>query len=171
MSDLNLGNNKTMFTLLRSLDGQHIEQHPKLLSTAQGCELFTHFSSEKINKLMSGLQCFNTVNRPTDEKRFTDCTHVFDPTTNAEITANCGTTDKTCILDILPANQLRDNITSIVSVITPITNASLNEAVMPRPLKQAIVRPSLKKLKKPSLDKDILSNYRPVSNLTQFKIK
>ena len=36
---------------------------------------------------------------------------------------------------------------------------------MPRPLKQAIVRQSLKK---PSLDKDILSNYRPVSNLTQL---
>ncbi|KAI0238381.1 hypothetical protein LSAT2_010939 [Lamellibrachia satsuma] len=36
---------------------------------------------------------------------------------------------------------------------------------MPRPLKHAIVRPSLKK---PSLDKDILSNYRPVSNLTQL---
>ena len=84
---------------------------------------------------------------------------MFDPTTNAEITVICGTTDKTCILDPLPANQLRDNITSIVSIITLITNASLDEAVMPRPLKHA---------KKPSLDKDILSNNRPVSNLTQF---
>ena len=57
-----------------------------------------------------------------------------------------------CVLDPLLANQL-------------ITNASLNEAVMPRPIKQATVRPSSKK---PSLDKDILSNYRPVSNLTQL---
>ena len=46
-----------------------------------------------------------------------------------------------------------------------ITNTSLDEAVMPRPLKHAIVRPSLMK---PSLDKDILSNYQPVSNLTQL---
>ena len=69
------------------------------------------------------------------------------------------------MLDPLPANQLRDHITSIVSVITMITNTSLDGAVMPRPLKHAIVRPSLKK---PSLDKDILSNYRPVSNLTQL---
>ena len=84
---------------------------------------------------------------------------MFDPTTNAEITAICGTTDKTCELDPLPANQLRDNITSIVSVITMITNTSLDEAVMPRLLKHAIVR-SL--LKKPSIDKDTLRNYRPV---------
>ena len=72
---------------------------------------------------------------------------------------------KPFLMDPLPANQIRDNITSIVSVITMITNNSLDEAVMPRLLKHAIVRPSLKK---PSLDKDILSNYRPVSNLTQL---
>ena len=90
---------------------------------------------------------------------------MFDPTTNAEITAICGTTDKTCVLDPLPANQLRDDISSIVSVITMTTNISLDETVMPRPLKHAIVRQSLKK---PSLNKDILSNYRPVSNLTQL---
>ena len=159
-------NNKTMFRLLRSLDGQRIQQHPEFHSTAQGCEQILHFFSEKIDKLMSGLQCFNTIDRPTDEKRcFTGCIHVFDPTTNVEITAIYGTTDKTYVLDPLPANQLKHNITSIVSVITMITNASLDKAVMPRPLKHAIVRPSLKK---PSLDKDILSNYQPKSNLTQL---
>ena len=132
---LEKANNKTMFRLLRSLDGQRIQQHPEFRSTAQGSELFSHFFSEKIDKLLSSLQCFNTIDRPTDETRcFTDCVHVFDPT------ATCGSTDKTCVLDPLPANQLRDNITSIVSVITMITNTSLDDAVMPRPLKHAIVR-------------------------------
>ena len=162
---LEKANNKTMFRLLRSLDGQRIQQHSELYSTAQGCEIFSHFFSEKIDKLLSGLQCFNSIDRPTEKRCFTDCIHVFDPTTNAEITTICGTTDKTCVLDFLPANQLRDNTTSIVSVITLISNASLDEAVMPRPLKHVIVRLSLKK---PSLDKDILNNYRPVSKLTQL---
>ena len=163
---LDKANNKTMFRLLRSLDGQLIQQLPEFHSTAPGCELFSHFFSEKIDKLLSGLQCFNTIDRSTDEKRcFTDCIHVFDPTTNTKITAICGTTDKTCVLDHLPPNQLRDNITSIVSVITMITNTSPDEAVMPWPLKHAIVRRSLKK---PSIDKDILINYQPVSNLTQL---
>ena len=96
-------NNKTMFRLLRSLDGYRIQQHPEFHSTAQGCELFSHFFSEKIDKLLSGLQCLNTIEIPTYKKRcFTDCIHVSDPTTNAEITAICGTTDKTCVLDPLP---------------------------------------------------------------------
>ena len=63
------------------------------------------------------------------------------------------------------ACQLTDNITSIVPAITRITNASLDEGVMPKSLKHAIVRPLLKK---PPLDKDTLSSYRPVSNLTQL---
>ena len=45
------------------------------------------------------------------------------------------------------------------------SDASLDEGVMPKSLKHAIIRPLLKK---PSLDKDILSSYRPVSNLTQL---
>ena len=117
---------------------------------------YFYISSVKRSINSSGLQCFNTLKK---KRCFTDCIHVFYPTTNAEITAICGTTDKTCVLDHLPPNQLRDNITSIVSVITMITNTSPDEAVMPRPLKHAIVSPSLKT---PSLDKDILSNYQPV---------
>ena len=52
--------NKTMFRLLRSLDGQRIQQHPEFHSTAQGCKLFSLFFSEKIDKLLTGLKCFNT---------------------------------------------------------------------------------------------------------------
>ena len=112
------------------------------------------------------MQCFNDTDRPSDERRcFTDCIDVFDRTTKTEITAICTATKKTCVLDPLPANQLTDNITSIVPAITRITNASLDEGVMPNSLKHAIVRPLLKK---PSLDKDTLSSYRPVSNLTQL---
>ena len=112
------------------------------------------------------LQYFNDFDWPSDEIRcFTDCIDVFDQTTNTEITAICSATKKTCVLDPLPANQLNDNITRIVPAITRITNTSVDEGVMPKSLKHAIVRPLLKK---PSLDKDTLSSYRPVSNLYQL---
>ena len=168
---LEKANNKTMFRQLRYLDGQRkkykIQKHPEFHSTAQGCELFSHFFSKKIDKLLSGLQCFNTIDRPTDEKRcFTDlCPCVRSNYERRDHRDLWYYWQKTCILDPLPANQLKDNITSIVSVIIMITNTSLDEAVMTRPLKHAIVRSSLKK---PSLDKDILINYRPVCNLTQL---
>ena len=63
----------------------------------------------------------------------------------AEITTILGTTDKTCTLDPLPTKQLNDKMYSVVPIITYITNASLENAVMPVVIKQAIVRPLLKK--------------------------
>ena len=165
-NQLEKASNKNMFRLLRSLDGQRVQQQPGFRLAAEGCELFSRFFRGKIDNLLSGLQSFNDIDRPSDERRcFTDCIDVFDRITYIEITAICNATKKTCVLDPLPANQLTDNITSIVHAITLITNASLDEGVMPKSLKHAIVRPLLKK---PSLDKDTLSSYRPVSNLTQL---
>ena len=46
---------------------------------------------------------------------------------------------KTCTLDHLPTKQLNDNMESVVLIINYITNASLDNAVMPVVLKQAIV--------------------------------
>ena len=143
-----------------------VQQQPEFRLTAQECELLSRYFRGKIDNLLSGLQYFNDIDRPSDEIRcFTDCIDEFDQTTNTEITAICSATKKTCVLDPLPANQLTDNITRIVPAITRITNTSLDEGVMPKSLKHAIVRPLLKK---PSLDKDTLSSYRPVSNLTQL---
>ena len=53
----------------------------------------------------------------------------------------------------------------VVPVITNITNAVIQQASMPAQLKHAVVRPLLKKV---TLDKDALCNYRPVSNLPQL---
>ena len=165
-NQLENASNKNMFRLLRSLDGQRVQQQPEFRLTVQECELFSRYFRGKIDNLLSGLQYFNDIDRPSDEIRcFTDCIDVFDQTTNTEITAIYSATKKTCVVDPLPANQLTDNITRIVPAITRITNTSLDEGVMPKSLKHAIVRPLLKK---PSLDKDTLSSYRPVSNLTQL---
>ena len=141
-----------MFRLLRSLDGQRVQQQPEFRLAAQECELFSRYFRGNIDNLLSGRQYFNDID-------------VFDQRTITYITAICSVTKKTCVLDPMPANQLTDNITRIVPAITRITNTSLDEGVMPKSLKHAIVRPLLKK---PSLDKDTLSSYRPVSNLTQL---
>ena len=126
----------------------------------------SRFFRGKIDNLLSGMRCFNDIDRPSDEIRcFTGCIDVFSRTTSTEIATICCATKKTCVLDPLPANQLTDNITGIFPPFTRITNASLDEGVMPKSLKHAIVRPVLKN---PSLDKDTLSSYRQVGNLTQL---
>ena len=83
--------------LLRSLDGQHVLQQPEFRLAAEECELFSRFFRGKIDNLLSGLQYFNDIDRPSGERRcFTDCIDVFDRTTNTEITAICSATKKTC---------------------------------------------------------------------------
>jgi len=51
----------------------------------------------------------------------------------------------------------------LAPIITLIVNLSLSTAMFPQAFKHAIVTPLLKK---PALDKESLSNYRPISNLS-----
>ena len=69
---------------------------------------------------------------------------------------------KSCCLDPLPTNILKQILPSLLPVITSIVNKSLRQSIMPTSLKHAVVTPLLKKS---SLDKENLKNYRFVSNL------
>ena len=69
---------------------------------------------------------------------------------------------KTCKLDPIPAALLKEALPVLLPTITQIINLSLQKATIPPELKRAIVIPSIKK---PSLDPNILANYRPISNL------
>ena len=70
-------------------------------------------------------------------------------------------TKKTCSLDPLPTSVLQPCFQSLAPAYNHIINMSLSQGKVPASLKQAIV-------KKQSLDPDVLSNYRPVSNLPQL---
>ena len=69
---------------------------------------------------------------------------------------------KSCELDPIPTTLLYENLDILLPAITNIINTSLTTGIVPRYLKTAIVNPLLKK---PSLDKNLLKNYRPISNL------
>ena len=69
---------------------------------------------------------------------------------------------KSCSLDPLPTWFLKENIDTFLPYILSITNTSLISGIFPAPLKEAIVTPLIKKS---NLDRDVLSNYRPVSNI------
>ena len=71
-------------------------------------------------------------------------------------------TDKSRSLDPIPTKILKQHLLTLLPVITRMINASLNKAIMPSVFKQARLTPILKK---PSLDKDSLRNYRHISNL------
>ena len=69
---------------------------------------------------------------------------------------------KSCSLDPWPTFLVLDYLDILITPITSIINASLEQSKCPNFFKQAHVTPILKKS---SLDKEIFKNYRPVSNL------
>ena len=69
---------------------------------------------------------------------------------------------KSCRLDPLPTCLLVKCLDPLLPVILRLVNQSLSDAKMPVAFKTAQVVPLLKK---PSLDPDLMKNYRPVSNL------
>ena len=66
-------------------------------------------------------------------------------------------------LDTLPTSLLKHYSCVLVPIITRIVNLSLAPGEFPPQLKQSIITPLLKK---PYLEKENLSNYRPISNLS-----
>ena len=71
---------------------------------------------------------------------------------------------KCCELDPVPSSILLDRLDLLGPVIWKIVNLALEtRSVMPTELKQAVIRPLLKK---PGLDHQHHKNFRPISNLT-----
>ena len=68
-----------------------------------------------------------------------------------------------CSLDSHPTWLLKQHIDQHLPAITAIVNKSLSSGIFPAAAHHAIVTPLIKK---PSLDKEVLKNYRPVSNLS-----
>ena len=90
--------------------------------------------------------------------------NLFEPATEAEITTLIqASQNKQCDLDPIPTSLLKDCAALLVPTITKIINLSLSTGTFPMLFKNSVVKPLLKK---PSLDKELLSNYRPISNLS-----
>ena len=70
---------------------------------------------------------------------------------------------KSCELDPVPSRILLGCLDLLCPVTWKIVKPSLETSVVPTELKQAVIRPLLKK---PSLDYQEFKNFRPISNLT-----
>ena len=87
----------------------------------------------------------------------------FEPVTTNELSELIRTSGrKSCALDPIPASVLMGCLDLLLSFITKVVNFSLQHGVMARDMKEALLKPLLKKV---SLDNELFKNYRPVSNL------
>ena len=76
---------------------------------------------------------------------------------------NASMPPKTCRLDPVPSNLVKQCANELSPIIAKIINQSLTEGNFPSSYKHAMVKPLLKK--KPSLNVNLPKNFRPVSNL------
>ena len=70
------------------------------------------------------------------------------------------TPNKSCELDPIPTDLLKHILSCILELITGIVNLSLDDGMFPDTLKEALVKPLLKKA-----NLELINNFRPVSNL------
>ena len=69
---------------------------------------------------------------------------------------------KSCLSHPMPTKTLQSCLNELLPVITTFVNSSLQEGVFPDALKEGLLHP---KIKKTSMDKEDLNNFRPITNL------
>lgn len=123
---------------------------------------FVDFFEEKIDNIRNKMKDHksNTLETTFEGTPFVAFTPVTEEFVHTLISK---APKKSCELDPIPHSLLPICIDILIPHITSIINKSLTSGIVPVCMKQALVRPLLKK---PSLDKNEFKNYRPVSNLS-----
>ena len=122
---------------------------------------FCKFFNEKIEKIRKDLDIYNKA--PIFVPYTGQCMTTFTPVSEdfvKDIIMSSNT--KSCDLDPMPTEMLKQNIDFLIKPITHIINTSLKKGIVPVEFKKAILSPLIKKA---NLDQNSLRNYRPVSNL------
>ena len=123
---------------------------------------FGRYFADKIVKLRSGL--LSTDADPPVSGFYKNKFVSFRTMSEEEVLKIIKSTpNKSCDLDPIPISLVLECISVLLTPITNIVNYSLQEGSFPSCFKTAHVTPLLKKA---GLDKNILKNYRPVSNLS-----
>ena len=153
---------KTVNKLLHRTLPQVLPSSESLSSLSQS---FATFFSDKIHKLHTNLLLNYTHSSPHIPPPVTPPTFsCFTPVTMDEVSKLLSDSPETsCDLDPIPTSLLKQCSSVLVPTITKIINLSLSSGIFPDQFKHCSVHPHLKK---PNLDKENLTNYRPISHLS-----
>ncbi len=162
----NSGDQRSMWKALNQiLHRRPTMSLPDCLSLGQLASTFGSFFLDKIALIRTS---FSDV-APSDDRHPPGGTNAPSLTTFAPVTEEevrrliMAAPSKSCELDPIPTPLLKTCLDVLITPITSLINMSMNEGSFPQSFKNAHVTPLLKK---PSLSKDDMKNYRPVSNLS-----
>ena len=146
--------------ILHRCPKMHLPNHSSIAALAN---TFSSFFINKISIIRSSFptdSCPNVVTPPNTRGVLQNLTPATeDEVRRIVLSAPCKSSD----LDPIPTSLVKDCIEILVTPIVSIVNLSLSEGCFPSHFKSALVSPLLKK---PTLNKDDMKNYRPVSNLS-----
>ena len=132
---------------------------PSIKSPQLLADRFVEFFTENIRSTFSGSVNLQHITPDSSPPMFSTFSTVTKDHATKIIT---NSPSKSCSLDPWPTFLVLDYLDILITPITSIINASLEQGKCPNFFKQAHVTPILKKS---SLDKEVFKNYRPVSNL------
>ena len=160
----NQSNMRSLFAVFsKLLHRRHEAKYPKHDSSSSLANDFVLFFGDKIRRILHDLDQVPPLDTVVGNGTTGSQLNMFSTVPPDELSSIIGsTTPKSCDLDPLPGHVLNCVFPSILPVIHKIVNLSFETGRMPGILKQALLKPLLKK---PSLDSNDFKNYRPISNL------
>ena len=164
----NCKNSSELYKLCNSLAGKENKiPLPNTHSIQDLPEIFNDFFSKKIADIRSELDRLASAASSavgSDEALSSSSFSVFRSVTVEDVKKIILKSKPTsCPLDPIPTPLLVECLDDLLPTITHIINSSILSGSCPVSFKSAIVKPLLKK---PTLDPNILKNFRPVSNLS-----
>ncbi|CAB4035181.1 Hypothetical predicted protein, partial [Paramuricea clavata] len=163
----NAHNQKVLFsTVDKLLHRKSEKRYPTASSTTELVNKFADFFSNKITTIRQELVIDSShCNQLNQEEQYVQCAKFinFQEVTEHEIKNIIDIVGKkSCELDPVPAKIFQSCQKTLLPIITKISNESLQSGCMPGKLKEAVLKP---KLKKDSLEYEEYTNFRPISNL------
>ena len=161
----NISNPRQLWkTINNLLHRSAIPSLPNLSSVTSTAQQFANFFSEKVTKLRTSIPSVNqsphSPQPPHSPPKLTElCPTDIDKITKLVLQSPT----KQCELDPIPTSLVKQSISVLAPIITNIINLSLSSGTFPSSFKLSVVTPLLKK---PNLDKNNFSSYRPISNLS-----
>ena len=170
------GNKKQTFKIFNSLLGNNTTQVlPNCESNETLCHDFEQHFYNKIQNIRYEVALHTAadgISANTDQSNTNNCKNnikyfpKFSPLNDSELNKIVhAISNKCCVLDPLPPDLFKECLPFLLPYLKYIVNTSLCNGIFPTCYKKAVIKPSLKNY---SLDQDLLSNYRPISNICFF---
>ena len=158
---------KTMYNTINVLLNKNSSTLPDSVSYKDLADQFLSFFIEKVEKIrdnVSSVHAHGTIDKPSSAINENVCMSCFKPLSTDDVQKIImQMPSKSCSLDSLPLWLVKENLPTLLPMITNIVNISLSSGSFPSNLKRSIITPVIKKS---TSDPNVLKSYRPVANIT-----